>query len=66
MPKTGTTALPCSEEGSAILHKTSVTAVSFRAGEVKTFGGDLPLGEPVQPEEVAPCSVFLAGEESKS
>jgi NAD(P)-dependent dehydrogenase (short-subunit alcohol dehydrogenase family) len=27
-------------------------------------GGDVPLGPPGQPEEVAPCSVFLACEES--
>ena len=32
--------------------------------KVKSFGGDVPLGRPGQPEEVAPCFVFLASEES--
>jgi NAD(P)-dependent dehydrogenase (short-subunit alcohol dehydrogenase family) len=33
---------------------------SFPAEEVETFGSDVPLGRPGQPEEVAPSYVFLA------
>ena len=34
------------------------------AEKVKSFGSDVPLGRPGQPEEVAPCFVFLASDES--
>jgi NAD(P)-dependent dehydrogenase (short-subunit alcohol dehydrogenase family) len=43
---------------------TPLIPASFPAEKVKTFGGDVPLGRPGQPEEVAPCYVFLASEES--
>jgi NAD(P)-dependent dehydrogenase (short-subunit alcohol dehydrogenase family) len=43
---------------------TPLIPASFPAEHVKTFGGDVPLGRPGQPEEVAPCYVFLASEES--
>jgi NAD(P)-dependent dehydrogenase (short-subunit alcohol dehydrogenase family) len=43
---------------------TPLIPASFPAEQVKTFGGDVPLGRPGQPEEVAPCYVFLASEES--
>jgi NAD(P)-dependent dehydrogenase (short-subunit alcohol dehydrogenase family) len=43
---------------------TPLIPASFSAEKVKTFGGDVPLGRPGQPEEVAPCFVFLASEES--
>lgn len=43
---------------------TPLIPASFPAEQVKTFGGDVPLGRPGQPEEVAPCFVFLACEES--
>ncbi len=37
---------------------------SFSAKEVESFGMDVPLGRPGQPEEVAPCYVFLASDDS--
>ncbi len=37
---------------------------SFPAEEVATFGSDVPLGRPGQPEEVAPSYVFLASDDS--
>jgi NAD(P)-dependent dehydrogenase (short-subunit alcohol dehydrogenase family) len=36
---------------------------SFPAEEVETFGSDVPLGRPGQPEEVAPSYVFLASDD---
>src|SRR5690606_11932203 len=30
------------------------------ADEVRKFGADVPMGRPAQPEEIAPCYVFLA------
>ena len=37
---------------------------SFDADHVAGFGSDVPLKRPGQPEEVAPCYVFLASEDS--
>lgn len=37
---------------------------TFPADEVATFGSDVPMGRPGQPEEVAPCYVFLASDDS--
>ncbi|HEY7216300.1 MAG TPA: SDR family oxidoreductase [Thermoanaerobaculia bacterium] len=37
---------------------------SFPPEEVESFGKDVPLGRPGQPEEVAPCFVFLASDDS--
>lgn len=37
---------------------------SFSAKEVESFGMDVPLGRPGQPEEVAPSYVFLASDDS--
>lgn len=37
---------------------------TFTAEEVETFGADTPMKRPGQPEEVAPCYVFLASEDS--
>ncbi len=37
---------------------------TFPAEEVATFGSDVPLGRPGQPEEVATCYVFLASDDS--
>src|SRR5204862_4607602 len=34
------------------------------AKEVETFGSDVPLGRPGQPEEIAPSFVFLASDDS--
>jgi NAD(P)-dependent dehydrogenase (short-subunit alcohol dehydrogenase family) len=39
---------------------TPLIPASFDAEHVKQFGADTPLGRPGQPEEVAPCFVFLA------
>src|SRR5881392_568688 len=36
---------------------------TFPAEEVETFGSDVPLGRPGQPEEVAPSYVFLASDD---
>jgi NAD(P)-dependent dehydrogenase (short-subunit alcohol dehydrogenase family) len=35
---------------------------TFDAERVSTFGSDTPLGRPGQPDEVAPCYVFLASD----
>jgi NAD(P)-dependent dehydrogenase (short-subunit alcohol dehydrogenase family) len=37
---------------------------TFPAKEVETFGSDVPLSRPGQPEEVAPSYVFLASDDS--
>lgn len=37
---------------------------TFPAKEVATFGSDVPLGRPGQPEEVASSFVFLASDDS--
>jgi NAD(P)-dependent dehydrogenase (short-subunit alcohol dehydrogenase family) len=37
---------------------------TFPAKEVETFGSDVPLGRPGQPEEIAPSFVFLACDDS--
>jgi NAD(P)-dependent dehydrogenase (short-subunit alcohol dehydrogenase family) len=37
---------------------------TFPAKEVATFGSDVPLGRAGQPEEIAPCYVFLASDDS--
>ncbi len=37
---------------------------TFPAKDVETFGSDLPLGRPGQPEEIAPSYVFLASDDS--
>jgi NAD(P)-dependent dehydrogenase (short-subunit alcohol dehydrogenase family) len=37
---------------------------TFPPEKVATFGKDTPLGRPGQPEEVAPCYVFLASEDA--
>jgi NAD(P)-dependent dehydrogenase (short-subunit alcohol dehydrogenase family) len=38
---------------------------TFPDDKVKTFGQDTPMKRPGQPDEVAPCYVFLASEESR-
>ena len=43
---------------------TPLIPASFDEKKVKTFGADVPLGRPGQPEEVAPCYVFLASDDS--
>ncbi len=37
---------------------------TFPAKEVATFGSDVPLKRPGQPEEVATCYLFLASDDS--
>jgi len=37
---------------------------TFPAKEVETFGADVPLSRPGQPEEIAPSYVFLASDDS--
>lgn len=39
---------------------------SFPGEKVETFGSDVPLKRPGQPEEVAPSFVFLASNDSSS
>ena len=43
---------------------TPLIPASFDEEKVKSFGKDVPLGRPGQPEEVAPCFVFLASDDS--
>jgi len=43
---------------------TPLIPASFDAKEVSTFGGDTPMKRPGQPDEVAPCFVFLASDDS--
>ncbi len=43
---------------------TPLIPASFDAKKVSTFGSDTPLGRVGQPEEVAPCYVFLASEDA--
>ena len=38
---------------------------SFKAKKVSSFGSDVPMGRAAQPEEIAPCFVFLASDESE-
>lgn len=43
---------------------TPLIPATFPADQVASFGSDVPLKRPGQPEEVAPCYVFLASEDS--
>jgi NAD(P)-dependent dehydrogenase (short-subunit alcohol dehydrogenase family) len=43
---------------------TPLIPATFPPDKVKSFGADVPLGRPGQPEEVAPCYVFLASDDS--
>src|SRR3546814_2818741 len=43
---------------------TPLIPASFPEEEVATFGTDVPLGRAGQPDEVAPCYVFLASQDS--
>lgn len=43
---------------------TPLIPASFDSEKVARFGSDTPLGRPGQPEEVAPCYVFLASDEA--
>jgi NAD(P)-dependent dehydrogenase (short-subunit alcohol dehydrogenase family) len=37
---------------------------SFDAKKVRTFGSDVPMARAGEPEEIAPCYVFLASTDS--
>ena len=43
---------------------TPLIPATFPEDRLKDFGKDTPLGRPGQPEEVAPCYVFLASDDS--
>jgi NAD(P)-dependent dehydrogenase (short-subunit alcohol dehydrogenase family) len=43
---------------------TPLIADSFSHDEVAKFGSDVPLGRPAEPDEIAPCFVFLATDDS--
>ncbi|HEX2225335.1 MAG TPA: SDR family oxidoreductase [Thermoanaerobaculia bacterium] len=43
---------------------TPLIPATFPEEKVESFGKDVPLGRPGQPEEVAPCYVFLASDDS--
>ena len=43
---------------------TPLIPASFEAKDVGEFGQNVPLGRPGQPDEVAPCFVFLASSDS--
>jgi NAD(P)-dependent dehydrogenase (short-subunit alcohol dehydrogenase family) len=43
---------------------TPLIPATFTEEHVASFGKDVPMGRPGQPEEVAPCYVFLASDDS--
>ena len=43
---------------------TPLIPASFSPKEVQEFGQDVPLGRAAEPDEIAPCFVFLAADES--
>jgi len=43
---------------------TPLIPATFPPEKVETFGHDVPMGRPGEPDEVAPCFVFLASEDS--
>ena len=43
---------------------TPLIPASFPPDKVESFGKDVPLGRPGQPEEVAPCYVFLSSDDA--
>jgi NAD(P)-dependent dehydrogenase (short-subunit alcohol dehydrogenase family) len=44
---------------------TPLIPASFPAEQVESFGRNTPLGRPGQPDEVAPCYVFLASDDAR-
>src|SRR5213592_4706335 len=46
------------------VERPSRKASTFPSKDVETFGSDVPLGRPGQPEEIAPSYVFLASDDS--
>ena len=43
---------------------TPLIPASFSPEHVRKFGADVPLGRPAEPDEIAPCFVFLASDDS--
>jgi NAD(P)-dependent dehydrogenase (short-subunit alcohol dehydrogenase family) len=43
---------------------TPLIPATFPPDKVESFGGNTPIGRPGQPEEVAPCYVFLASDDA--
>ncbi|HET7202361.1 MAG TPA: SDR family oxidoreductase [Steroidobacteraceae bacterium] len=43
---------------------TPLIPASFSPEDVQTFGADVPLGRPAEPDEIAPCFVFLASDDA--
>jgi NAD(P)-dependent dehydrogenase (short-subunit alcohol dehydrogenase family) len=43
---------------------TPLIPASFSKEEVEQFGKNTPMGRPAQPEEIAPCYVFLASDDA--
>ena len=43
---------------------TPLIPATFPPDKVESFGGNTPMGRPGQPEEVAPCYVFLASDDA--
>jgi NAD(P)-dependent dehydrogenase (short-subunit alcohol dehydrogenase family) len=43
---------------------TPLITSTFPADKVETFGQEVPMGRPGQPEEVAPSYVFLASDDA--
>jgi len=43
---------------------TPLIPATFPAEDVAKFGSDVPMGRAGEPEEVAPCYVFLASDDS--
>ncbi len=44
---------------------TPLIPASSPGGQVQSFGSQVPLGHAAQPEDIAPCYVFLASEDSR-
>jgi NAD(P)-dependent dehydrogenase (short-subunit alcohol dehydrogenase family) len=43
---------------------TPLIPATFPEAKVETFGSNVPMNRPGQPEEVAPCFLFLASDDS--
>jgi NAD(P)-dependent dehydrogenase (short-subunit alcohol dehydrogenase family) len=43
---------------------TSLVVSSMNRSEVQHFGEDTPMGRPAQPDEIAPCHIFLASNDA--
>ncbi|HEX6255985.1 MAG TPA: SDR family oxidoreductase [Euzebyales bacterium] len=54
---------PC-QRGRAGADLTPLIPATFPPDAVESFGSNTPMGRPGQPDEVAPCYVFLASDDA--